>query len=433
MQLLLLRKLLKCDSIFDMKISIITLGCKVNSYESDSLRLALKNLGHEVFDDFVPADIYIINTCAVTNEAERKSRQMVAKCRKLNHNAKIIITGCASQKNSEQFRNLEGVTLISGVKNKLALIDELDLCDTIVTPLDEKYDECYFPEPSHTRAYVKIQDGCNNFCSYCIIPYLRGRSRSRDIVEVMNEVQALSEHAKEIVITGIDITDYKIEGKRALPILLKNLESNTYRVRLGSIENTLIDDDFIKSLKEISNLCPHFHLSLQSGCDTILKKMNRHYTAEQFYKRVKMLRRVIKNPAITTDIIVGFPGETEEMFWETVKFVKKVGFASIHVFPYSKRAGTVASRMQDQIPNSEKSKRVEILQAVGAKLHEKYIKKSRRGKHQLLVESVDGGYAWGYTENYIRCKIPDDGYSSNQMLRVKITRIEDGVAVCKKA
>lgn len=433
MRLLLLRKLLKCDSIFDMKISIITLGCKVNSYESDSLRLALKNLGHEVFDDFVPADIYIINTCAVTNEAERKSRQMVAKCRKLNPNAKIIITGCASQKNSEQFRNLEGVTLISGVKNKLALIDELDLCDTIVTPLDEKYDECYFPEPSHTRAYVKIQDGCNNFCSYCIIPYLRGRSRSRDIVEIMNEVQALSEHAKEIVITGIDITDYKIEGKRALPILLKNLESNNYRVRLGSIENTLIDDDFIKSLKEISNLCPHFHLSLQSGCDAILKKMNRHYTAEQFYKRVKMLRRVIKNPAITTDIIVGFPQETEEMFWKTVKFVKKVGFASIHVFPYSKREGTVASRMRDQIPNSEKSKRVEILQAVGAKLHEKYIKKSRRGKHQLLVESVDGGYAWGYTENYIRCKIHDDGYSSNQMLRVKITRIEDGVAVCKKA
>lgn len=416
-----------------MKIAIITLGCKVNSYESDSLAFALKNLGHEVFCDMAWADTYIINTCAVTNEAERKSRQMVGKCKKFNPNAKIVITGCASQKNSEQFKNLEGVTFISGVKNKLAIIDELDASETKIAPLDEKYDECYFPEPSHTRAYVKIQDGCNNFCSYCIIPYLRGRSRSRNIIEIMNEVQALSQHAKEIVITGIDITDYKIDGKRALPTLLKNLESNSYRVRLGSIENTLIDDEFIKNLKDISNLCPHFHLSLQSGCDTVLKRMNRHYKTLDFFKRVKMLRKTMKNPAITTDVIVGFPGETEEEFMQTVAFVKKVGFAQIHVFPYSKREGTVASRMRDQIPNSEKARRVDILQKVGEELHKKYVKKSRHQKHQLLVEQIDGGWAWGYTENYIRCKIRDGGYENNQLLCVKIVDIQDGVAICKKA
>lgn len=419
--------------IFVMKISIITLGCKVNSYESDSLAFALKNLGHEVFSDLVFADIFIINTCAVTNEAERKSRQMVGKCKKLNPNAKIIITGCASQKNSEQFKTLDGVTLISGVKNKLAIIDELDLCDTRIEPLDEKYDECYFPQPSHTRAYVKIQDGCNNFCSYCIIPYLRGRSRSRDIIEIMNEVQTLSKHAKEIVLTGIDITDYKIDGQRALPTLLKNLESNTYRVRLGSIENTLIDKDFIHSLKGINNLCPHFHLSLQSGCDSVLKRMNRHYTTDEFLGRVKLLRKTIKNPAITTDIIVGFPGETEEEFQKTLAFVKRVGFAQIHVFPYSKREGTVASRMRDQIQNSEKARRVDILQKVGDELHKKYVMKSRHQKHQLLIEQVDGGWAWGYTENYIRCKIPDGGFENNQMIAVKIKGIDSGVAICKKA
>lgn len=248
----------------------------------------------------------------------------------------------------------------------------------------------------------------------------------------MNEVQTLSEHAKEIVITGIDITDYKIDGKRALLTLLQNLESKTYRVRLGSIENTLIDKDFIKGLKGITNLCPHFHLSLQSGCDSILKKMNRHYTTEDYYKRIKMLRKVLKNPAITTDIIVGFPGETEEMFWQTVNFVKKVQFANVHVFPYSKREGTVASRMRDQIPNSEKARRVEILQKVAQELHNKYIKKSSHQKHQLLVESFDGGYAWGYTENYIRCKIIDGGYQNNQIVTVKIQDVQDGVAVCKK-
>ncbi len=413
-----------------MKIAIITLGCKVNSYESDSLKLSLIKLGHDVVSDFEPADFYIINTCAVTNEAERKSRQTITKCKKLNPNAKIIVTGCASQKNAEQFKG-EGITFISGVKNKLAIIDELNSTGINILPLDDKYDECYFPYSTHTRAYVKIQDGCNNFCSYCIIPYLRGRSRSRDIIEIINEVNELSKEANEIVLTGIDITDYKIEGKRAMSILLKSLQSPNYRIRLGSIENTLFTDEFLKEIKGVNNLCPHFHLSLQSGCDSILKKMNRHYTTAEYFKRVKKIRKAFKNPAITTDIIVGFPGETEEDFIETIEFVNKVKFADVHVFPYSKREGTVASNMKDQIPNSIKSKRVEELSKIASKYHTAYIKQWLHKKLDLLIETYKDGYSYGYTQNYIRCKISGQ-YCSNEMIKIKIVSIEGEMALAKK-
>lgn len=414
-----------------MKICILTLGCKVNQYESDSIRLALEKLGNEVSMDLEFADLYIINTCAVTNEAERKSRQMVSKCKSLNPDCKVIITGCASQKDHKQFIDLPNVSYISGVKNKLAIIDALDKKEVQISPLNDLYDETYFPSPSTTRAYVKIQDGCNNFCSYCIIPYLRGRSRSRNIVEIMSEVQELAKTAKEIVITGIDISDYKIDGQKALPILIQNLDSKDYRVRLGSIENSLISEEFMQVAKTVSNLCPHFHLSLQSGSDKVLKSMNRHYTTKSYFENIKKLRKVFKNPAITTDVIVGFPTETEEEFKNTCKFVKKVGFSNIHVFPYSKREGTVAAKMK-QIPNSVKAQRVKILQEIAKKLHSKYVKKCATRKHELLIESFDGGYAYGYTENYIRCKIPNKDYQQNQLIQVKLIKLDkDMVTICK--
>ena len=414
-----------------MKIAIITLGCKVNQYESDSLKLSLEKLGHKVVSDFEYADVYIVNTCAVTNEAERKSRQTIGKCKKLNPNARIIVSGCASERNAKQFSDLDNVTYVTGVKNKLNIIDNLQTCGVNIIKLDNSYDEGYFPAPSTTRAYVKIQDGCNNFCSYCIIPYLRGRSRSRNIVEILNEVSELSKTAKEIVLTGIDISDYKIDGVRSIAFLIKSLQSDKYRIRLGSIENSLIGEEFIEVAKEVNNLCPHFHMSLQSGCDKVLKKMNRHYTTDEFYKNVKILRKLFKNPAITTDIIVGFPGESETDFEETMKFVKKVKFANIHVFPYSNRAGTVASRMP-QLEKVIKTNRAERLQTLANKLHQRYIKKSKKDKHELLIETIDGGYAWGYTENYIRCKIKNNGFNPNDIIKVKITSHCDGIAEVKQ-
>ncbi|MBO5884962.1 MAG: radical SAM protein, partial [Clostridia bacterium] len=252
-----------------MRISVVTLGCKVNQYESDSLISVLKNQGHEVFSHLQEADIYIINTCAVTNEAEKKSRQTVAKCRSLNPYAKILVCGCASEKNVKQFQDLQNVTFISGVANKLALANNLENIGVNVESHSKYYDDNYVSIPTKTRAYIKIQDGCNNFCSYCIIPYLRGRSRSRNIISILNEVNNLSQIVKEIVITGIDISDYKVDDEKALSVLIEQLQPyQDIRFRLGSLEQGVVDNNLIEACKKV-HVCPHFHLSLQSGCNTV--------------------------------------------------------------------------------------------------------------------------------------------------------------------
>ena len=317
-----------------MKIVVYTLGCKVNQYESESLMFVLGQSGHEVFSHLTYADLYIINTCAVTNEAEKKSRQAIAKCKALNPNAKVIVCGCASEKNAKQFRDIENVTYITGVANKLDIAFNLDKNTTQIYKHTDEYDDNYTSVPTKTRAYVKIQDGCNNFCSYCIIPYLRGRSRSRNIISILNEINQLSKTVKEIVITGIDVSDYKIDNKKALNVLIEKLKPyKNIRFRLSSLEQGVIDKSLIDAFKDV-NICPHFHLSLQSGCNSVLKRMNRKYRTKDYLKTVKLLRKNFDNPNISTDIIVGFPEETEEEFKETYNFAKKVGFANIHIFPY---------------------------------------------------------------------------------------------------
>ena len=396
-----------------MKICVMTLGCKVNKYESDALIYNLKLKGYQATDKFESADVYVINTCAVTAEAERKSRQMIARCKKYNENAKFFICGCASQKNSGQFLEKDA-TFVSGVAGKKKIseyIDKLAKHDRRLLKkrdrtekLPKDYEDDLFAEQSRTRAYIKIQDGCDNFCSYCIIPYLRGRSRSRAIFSIINEVSKLSKDIKEVVLTGINVTDYKIDGKPSLLSLLTELDTFGLRLRLSSMEDSLISEEFVEGLSRLDNFCPHFHLSLQSGSDSVLKRMNRHYTTKMFKQSVDLIRKYFPLAGITTDIIVGFPNESDEEFRQTYEFAKEVGFSQLHIFPYSNREGTVASKLYKDLPKSIKQKRVEELDKLNTQLKLDFIKKNKTGS-VLIEEQIDGYYV-GYTKNYIRCYIP---------------------------
>ena len=396
-----------------MKICVMTLGCKVNKYESDALIYNLKLKGYQATDKFESADVYVINTCAVTAEAERKSRQMIARCKKYNENAKFFICGCASQKNSGQFLEKDA-TFVSGVAGKKKIseyIDKLAKHDRRLLKkrdrtekLPKDYEDDLFAEQSRTRAYIKIQDGCNNFCSYCIIPYLRGRSRSRAIFSIINEVSKLSKDIKEVVLTGINVTDYKIDGKPSLLSLLTELDTFGLRLRLSSMEDSLISEEFVEGLSRLDNFCPHFHLSLQSGSDSVLKRMNRHYTTKMFKQSVDLIRKYFPLAGITTDIIVGFPNESDEEFRQTYEFAKEVGFSQLHIFPYSNREGTVASKLYRDLPKSIKQKRFEELDKLNTQLKLDFIKKNKTGS-VLIEEQIDGYYV-GYTKNYIRCYIP---------------------------
>lgn len=396
-----------------MKICVMTLGCKVNKYESDALIYNLKIKGYQATDKFEPADVYVINTCAVTAEAERKSRQMIARCKKYNENAKFFICGCASQKNSGQFLEKDA-TFVSGVAGKKKIseyIDKLAKHDRRLLKkrdrtekLPKDYEDDLFAEQSRTRAYIKIQDGCDNFCSYCIIPYLRGRSRSRAIFSIINEVSKLSKDIKEVVLTGINVTDYKIDGKPSLLSLLTELDTFGLRLRLSSMEDSLISEEFVEGLSRLDKFCPHFHLSLQSGSDSVLKRMNRHYTTKMFKQSVDLIRKYFPLAGITTDIIVGFPNESDEEFRQTYEFAKEVGFSQLHIFPYSNREGTVASKLYRDLPKSIKQKRFEELDKLNTQLKLDFIKKNKTGS-VLIEEQIDGYYV-GYTKNYIRCYIP---------------------------
>ena len=396
-----------------MKICVMTLGCKVNKYESDALIYNLKIKGYQATDKFEPADVYVINTCAVTAEAERKSRQMIARCKKYNENAKFFICGCASQKNSGQFLEKDA-TFVSGVAGKKKIseyIDKLAKHDRRLLKkrdrtekLPKDYEDDLFAEQSRTRAYIKIQDGCDNFCSYCIIPYLRGRSRSRAIFSIINEVSKLSKDIKEVVLTGINVTDYKIDGKPSLLSLLTELDTFGLRLRLSSMEDSLISEEFVEGLSRLDNFCPHFHLSLQSGSDSVLKRMNRHYTTKMFKQSVDLIRKYFPLAGITTDIIVGFPNESDEEFRQTYEFAQEVGFSQLHIFPYSNREGTVASKLYKDLPKSINQKRFEELDKLNTQLKLDFIKKNKTGS-VLIEEQIDGYYV-GYTKNYIRCYIP---------------------------
>lgn len=406
------------------KVCIMTLGCKVNKYESDSLAKILEDKGYTAVDSLQSADIFVINTCAVTAEAEKKSRQMIARCKKFNPNARVLICGCASQKNIDQFKE-KGVEVVTGVAGKTKLVEVIENGNVDISELPLVYEDDMTAKQSRIRAYIKIQDGCNNFCSYCIIPYLRGRSRSRSLNSILAEANALGNDIKEIVLTGINVTDFKIDGKPGLLKLLQELDKLGKRLRLSSLEETLVSEEFISGLAELKNFCPHFHLSLQSGCDSVLKRMNRKYTTAEFLASVELIRKYFPLAGITTDVIVGFPGESDEEFSQTCEFIKQVRFASLHIFKYSHRSGTVASKLPD-LDDKIKSQRSDALEEIKSQLFDEFVKQNKTGK--VLIEEFDGEFYTGYTENYIKCYIKSDTDLVNQIVEVDIgERFKDGV------
>ena len=388
-----------------MKISVLTLGCKVNKYESDALIFELKERGFETTDKLEEADAYIINTCAVTNEAEKKSRQMLERARKFNKDAKVYVMGCASQNRPIQFQD-KNVNYVVGTASKKKLLDELENLGQKLFDLPVDYEDDLFSAQSLTRAYIKIQDGCNHFCTYCIIPYLRGRSRSRSVESIESEVSKLPESVKEVVLVGIDVSDFKIGEKRGLGTLLERLDKYGKRLRLSSMEDNLIDEEFLQKLKNMKNFCPHFHLSLQSGCDRVLKKMNRNYTTSEFENSVKLIRKYFPLAGITTDVIVGFPTETEEDFLETMDFVEKVKFSQLHIFPFSKRDGTAAAKLYQDLSGKIKADRLKRLEELGKKLKLDFLKQNKTAK--VLIEEKNGNLWEGYSENYIKCYMQGD-------------------------
>ena len=399
-----------------MKTAVINIGCKVNQCECDSLMTGLKALGHEVTDELVYADNYVINTCAVTKEAERKSRQYVGKVQRINPRAEIYIIGCASEKNAEQFA-IKGVKYVSGTAKKDAVLQMIS--GVHIEPLPERYESLPQGTNFRARAYVKVEDGCNNFCSYCIIPYLRGRVRSRSLESIREECVKAAETTDEIVLTGINLSCYGTDLGISVCDLISALRDLPVRLRFGSLEVNVIDENFLHALIASDNICPHFHLSLQSGSDVVLESMNRHYTTDEYRMKVSLIRTYFPTAAITTDIIVGFPTETEERFEETLAFAREIGFANIHVFPYSRRFGTAAYPL-GALPDAVLSDRVKRLSALRDELKKNYESSFVGCELEVVPETSDGVFAEGYSENYIRVYIPDRDYRAGKKITVTI-------------
>ncbi|MDE6474792.1 MAG: tRNA (N(6)-L-threonylcarbamoyladenosine(37)-C(2))-methylthiotransferase MtaB [Clostridia bacterium] len=411
-----------------MKVVVYNLGCKVNKYECDSLLKTLSERGYDVSEDLVYADLYILNTCAVTNEAERKSRQCVSRCLKLNPNAKVVVCGCASQNDPQQFSQKSNVTFVIGSAQKGKLADRLQESGILLEPIPREYEDDFSAEAVRTRAYVKIQDGCDNYCSYCLIPYVRGRSRSRSIESIVEECKNLQRKSKEITVTGIDISSYGKNIGSDLSTLIDALSNIDCRIRLGSLEVNVIDDKLLSALKKLKAFCPQFHLSLQSGENGVLKKMNRHYTVDEYLQKVELIRKYFPDCAITTDLICGFPTESEESFESTLRFIEKVGFAQMHVFGYSPREGTVASRYK-LLPPDVVRDRVNRAIKVADKKRQEYVESFVGKTLQLLTEDMEQGYMCGYSTQYIKCYI--DGGESDSLYDVIVERAQDGIAYCK--
>ena len=405
-----------------MKACILTLGCKVNEAESDSLLAGLEARGWETSCVPCAADLYIINTCAVTAEAEKKSRQAVARLKKFNPSAPILVCGCASQRDPEAFSARDGVTVVTGTMRKdriLELIGE----HGVFLETERAFCELPAPKRTHTRQNIRIQDGCDRFCSYCIIPYLRGRSRSRNMKSVLAEARTCT--AREIVLTGIDITSYR-DGEHDLGDLLLALKDIPARIRLGSLEEGVVTREFLEKMRAAGNVCEHFHLSLQSGSDAVLRAMNRRYTRRQYLDACALIYEYFPDAAITTDIIVGFPTETEEDFKESLSIAEEAGFARVHAFPYSSRPGTVAAKKK-QLPAEVKRERMTRMLACAQRAEERYLARFA-GRTLTALFEEDGGY----TANYIR--VYADGAREGGMYEVALDRREkDGYhAVLKK-
>lgn len=419
------------------KVAFCTLGCKVNQYETNAMEQKFIQAGYEIVGFTEIADIYVINTCTVTNMSDKKSRQMIRKAKQLNGNAIVVAVGCYVQTAKEQLENIKELDLILGNNEKKDIVKyiekyrkgEKQIKYNDVLHQDE-YDEYGFvTHIEQTRAIVKVQDGCDRFCSYCAIPYARGKVRSRKIENIVAEITKLAEEGiKEVVITGIHIASYGKDLKEdigLIDVLEKINEINgIQRIRLGSLEPMLINESFLKRLAKLEKICHHFHLSLQSGCDETLKRMNRRYTTEEFRNVIRLLRNTYDDVILTTDIIVGFPGETENEFERTYEFLKEINFYKMHVFKYSRRDGTKAATMPNQIaPNiqEERSKKLISLSNKNQQIYnESYVGKTV----QVLFEEASKGYIKGHTQNYLVVNIKEDIEKfHNQIVPVKITSI----------
>ena len=409
-----------------MKAVIYNLGCKVNKYECDCLARALEERGWEVSEKLEWADMYVINTCAVTAEAERKSRQCVARCRKFNDKASVVIMGCASQNNAEPFEKMQGVTYITGVAGKEKIAEETCPGRVNILPLPAVFNGLTRPKPARTRAFVKVQDGCDNFCSYCLIPYLRGRSRSRGLDDCVSECRELAAHTKEIVLTGIDLSSYGKNTGGSLAGLLNALKDVDCRLRLGSLEVGVISEEFLRACKGLKNFCPQFHLSLQSGCDKVLKDMNRHYTADEYAKKAELIREFFPRAGITTDLICGFPTESKEDFEESLQFARRVKFSRMHVFGYSRRTGTVAAKRFNALAPEVVKARVAQAEKVAVELAKEFISSLIGQELSVLFEEKDGEYFTGWSGEYVRCYCKKGEIDAQQSVRA-VAPYKDGV------
>lgn len=438
-------------------VALHNLGCKVNAYEMDFIQQNLLKKGYNVvpFDEY--ADIYIVNTCTVTNIADRKSRQMLHRCKQLNPKAVVVALGCYVQTDSKGVIGDPDIDIAIGNNNKAKAVEIIEeylagetgeKVDCIIDINDVK-NPCPYESMSiektieHSRAYIKIQDGCNQFCTYCIIPYARGRVRSRRQEEILEEVRTLSSNGyKEVVLTGIHIGSYGMDFKDGsdLMSLLEEIDKvpGIERVRISSLEPGTMTKEFIERLKNLKKICPHFHLSLQSGCDSVLKRMNRKYKTADFTASVENLRKAFDRPAITTDVIAGFPGETEAEFEETADFIRKIGFYEIHLFPYSRRHGTVADRMEGQLTRKEKTDRVKKLSEIEREMTRAYEESFIGEKVSVLFEEpreIKGqSYMIGHTDRYLTVALKSDEDLKNIIKEVKLSGfLADGIMAGEEA
>ena len=388
------------------KAALHNLGCKVNAYETEAMQEMLEQAGYEIVPFREGADIYIINTCTVTNIADRKARQMLHRARKMNPDAIVVAAGCYVQAQAEKQEVDPCIDIVLGNNRKkdlIAVLEEYQQKKAEGECLEEvedisrtkDYEPLSLTKPGdHTRAYIKVQDGCNQFCTYCIIPYARGRVRSREVEDVIREVRALAENGyREVVLTGIHLSSYGIDfdGERHLLELIRAVHEveGIRRIRLGSLEPGIITEEFAEALAALPKMCPHFHLSLQSGCDATLKRMNRRYTSGEYYEKCRILRKYFDRPALTTDVIVGFPGETEEEFRQSMEFVDKVDFYETHIFKYSRREGTKAAVMENQVSEQVKAQRSALMISLGEKKRRAYEESFVGSEVAVLVEEPD--------------------------------------------
>lgn len=420
-----------------MKVAFYTLGCKVNTYETEVNIELFKNKGYEIVPFEEKADVYVINTCSVTNTSDQKSRKIIREAVKRGKDAIVVVMGCYSQIKYLEAASIPGVSIVIGTNNKSKILDLIEEYKKdrkqivkIFDLKDIKFENMNLDKyENHTRAFVKIQDGCNNYCTFCIIPYARGNVRSKEMDLVIKEISTLAENGyKEVVLTGIHTGHYGQDLENTdFSDLLRELEKidKLKRIRISSVESKELNDKFMDTLRDSKKIVNHIHIPLQSGSDTILKAMNRRYKMEDFYKKIDEIRSIRPNIAITTDVIVGFPGETDELFDETVDSIMKIGFTELHVFPYSPREGTPAAKMKNQVDGNLKKERVRKLISLSEMLKNKYYSNLVGTEEELLVEKYIDGYLVGHLTNYGLCKVKSDKELLNEILKVKLIKYEN--------